>query len=49
MKTIKVWLIVAWYDMWIGAYWDRDKLELYILPVPCVGVVISFGEKNNTD
>lgn len=34
--------IVAWYDMWIGAYWDRRTYRLYILPVPCVGVVIQF-------
>lgn len=38
-------LLLAWYDLWVGAYWDRAKRRLYILPLPCVGVVISFPPK----
>ncbi|WP_159585958.1 hypothetical protein [Chelativorans xinjiangense] len=34
--------IFAWYDLWIGAFWDGGKRKLYILPVPCIGVVIQF-------
>lgn len=34
--------VFAWYDLWVGAYWDRAKRRLYILPIPCVGVVISW-------
>lgn len=34
--------IFAWYDMWVGAYWDRDRRRLYVLPFPMIGVVISF-------
>jgi hypothetical protein len=34
--------IFAWYDFWVGAYWDRAKRRLYIFPVPCVGVVIEW-------
>lgn len=37
-------LYFAWYDLWIGAYYDRDKRRLYI-GVPLVGVVIQFGAK----
>ncbi len=37
--------IIAWYDLWVGVFWDRAKRRLYILPLPCVGVVISFAEK----
>lgn len=40
----RVRLIVAWYDMWIGAYWDQRNRRLYLLPVPCVGLVIEFEE-----
>ena len=24
-----------WYDFWVGAYWDRKELVLYIAPFPC--------------
>ena len=34
--------IFAWYDLWVGAYWDRAGRRLYVLPLPCLGVVIQF-------
>ena len=34
--------IFAWYDLWVGAYWDRQGRRLYILPLPMVGVVLTF-------
>jgi hypothetical protein len=34
--------IFAWYDLWIGAFWDKSKRRLYIFPVPCLGVVVEF-------
>jgi hypothetical protein len=37
--------LFAWYDLWIGAFWDRGSRKLYVLPLPCVGVVIHFGDK----
>lgn len=37
-------LLFAWYDAWIGVYWDRKSRSLYVLPVPFCGVVITFGE-----
>ncbi len=36
--------IFAWYDFWIGLYWSRKDQSLYILPIPCVGLVIDFGQ-----
>jgi hypothetical protein len=39
---MKLKLVIAWYDLWIGAYWDREGRRLYLLPIPCVGVVIQF-------
>jgi hypothetical protein len=39
---VKVRPIFAWYDLWIGAFWDRGQRRLYILPLPCLGVVIQF-------
>ena len=32
----------AWYDAWIGAYWDRRKRVLYILPVPFFGLRVKL-------
>ena len=29
--------IFAWYDLWIGAYWDQAKRRLYVLPLPRLG------------
>jgi hypothetical protein len=34
--------IFAWYDFWIGFYWNREKRSLYILPLPCIGIVMQF-------
>lgn len=34
--------IFAWYDMWVGAFWDRQKRRLYVLPLPCLGFVLEF-------
>ena len=34
--------IFAWYDLWIGAFWDQAKRRLYLFPVPMFGVVIQF-------
>lgn len=39
--------IFAWYDLWIGAFWDQNKRRLYIFPVPMLGIVIQFGGKPN--
>lgn len=29
--------VCAWYDFWVGVYFDRTKRRLYVLPIPCVG------------
>ncbi len=31
-----------WYDLWIGAYWDRENRVLYICPVPMFGLKIKM-------
>ena len=35
--------IFAWYDLWVGAFWDQSKRRLYIFPVPMFGMVIQFS------
>lgn len=31
-----------WYDLWVGAFWDRRARVLYVCPLPCI--VFIFGE-----
>lgn len=40
MKRVK--LIFAWFDIWVGLYWDRDKRHLYVFPVPMFGLRLDF-------
>lgn len=42
---MKITPMFAWYDFWIGLFWDQGKRKLYIFPVPMLGVCISFREK----
>ena len=35
----------AWYDLWIGFYWDRKNHVLYVLPIPMFGAKINFRAK----
>lgn len=39
---VRVKPVFAWYDLWVGLFWDRKTRRLYILPVPCVGVSLEF-------
>lgn len=39
---MKVQLLFAWYDLWVGFFWDKKKRWLYFLPIPCVGIIVKF-------
>ena len=38
--------LFAWYDLWVGAFWDAKGRKLYVLPIPMLGLVIEFGPKS---
>ncbi len=44
----RVQLVLAWYDCWVGLYWNGAKRILYIRPLPMVGVAIHFGAPAST-
>ncbi len=37
----------AWYDLWVGAYWDRTNKVLYVCPLPCC--LFEFWYEENDD
>ncbi|MFA5071076.1 MAG: hypothetical protein WC511_01745 [Candidatus Pacearchaeota archaeon] len=48
-KTYSVTPMFAWYDFWIGFYWDKKNRCLYFFPIPMFGLKIQFmGENNDT-
>jgi len=42
---MKTKLIFAWYDFWIGIYWDSLNKKLYIFPIPMFGIMINFKKE----
>lgn len=39
---MKVRGIFAWYDLWIGVFIDPAKRRVYIFPLPCLGIVVTW-------
>lgn len=40
---MRIRLVLACCDFWIGIHWDRRRHTLFIQPLPMVGVAIAFG------
>ena len=34
----------AWSHLWVGLLVDQEKRHLYLLPLPCVGLVLSWPD-----
>jgi hypothetical protein len=41
---MRITIVKAWYDAWVGAYWDDENERLYILPVPFFGICLHFRD-----
>jgi len=44
LRRLRVEFVAAWYDCWIGAYYDRKGRWLYLM-VPFVGVRIMMSPR----
>jgi len=43
---MKIKFLFAWYDFWVGLFYDAKKSILYIFPIPTIGVVINILPKD---
>jgi hypothetical protein len=41
---MKFKFLFAWYDFWVGLFWDAKKCRLYIFPVPMLGCYLDFAK-----
>ena len=44
MSKMKFKLFWAWFDFWIGFYYDRRKSILYVCPLPTIVIAISLKD-----
>jgi hypothetical protein len=40
---MNVRVFFAWYDLWVGAFYERKARILYVCPLPCVVVRVSWS------
>lgn len=41
-QLTRIKFIFAWYDFWVGIYWDQKNHRLYFLPLPMLGIMLEF-------
>jgi hypothetical protein len=38
----KIVPMFAWYDCWLGMFWDNKQKLLYVFPVPMLGFKVGY-------
>lgn len=33
------------FDLWVGAYWDRNARALYVCPLPMIGIKVQLRKE----
>ncbi len=46
---MKVRFVFAWYDLWVGVYWDQAHRRLFVMVLPTLGFVVDFGTTNDAN
>ncbi len=44
--AMKVSFFFAWFDLWIGAYYDQKKRIWYFCPLPCCVIKLELNRNN---
>jgi hypothetical protein len=44
-QKFKIVPMFAWYDFWVGLFWDANKFRLYVFPIPMFGLCVHFPAK----
>lgn len=42
---MKLKLLFAWYDLWIGIFYDKKQNWIYILPIPMFGLIVKLPQR----
>jgi hypothetical protein len=48
-QAMKITPMFAWYDFWVGLFWDAGKKRLYLFPIPMFGLRIDFRPKSKLE
>lgn len=42
---LRLTVLFAWYDIWVGVFIDTAKRAVYVFPIPMVGIKFQLVDK----